>query len=493
MSPPIRFGTDGWRALVAEEFTFPNVRAVTQAVAEYLRVHPDRSRASTVLVGYDTRPLGDRFAESVAEVFAGNGFQVLLTRTPMPTPAISFAIRELKTQGGIVVTASHNPFTYNGIKFKPSYAGPAEPEMTRWVESRLFRGTLRRVPLQEGIRTGKIRRIDLGPRYLRFLRSYVRWPVIRRAKFRVAYESMMGAGQDLLQQVLEGSSIEVVPVPREVGAIRSSHRPEPVGDHLGELSETVRTFKCDVGLATDGDADRLGLMDSSGRFVSSQETMALLIWHLLEDRRRRGMVVSTVSGTNLLESITGHYKVPLQRTPVGFKHIARFMRTENVLLGGEESGGFGFQGCVPERDGLLAGLLILEMMAMRKKSLSDILRQMRSRFGHWIFRRADLELDRSLSAGQLLRWAQSAEAKRLSWPSAGAVREVITMDGVKLVFQDSSWMLLRPSGTEPLLRIYAEGRTSKIVEGLLKAGQSVGRRITHGPIPNSESVHHRAY
>lgn len=475
MKPMIKFGTDGWRALVAEEFTFPNVRWVTQAVSAYLRSHPTAGRSRRVIVGYDTRPLGDRFAEAVAEVFAGNGFQVFLTRDPMPTPAISFAIRDLRLQGGIVVTASHNPFTYNGLKFKPFYAGPAELEMTRWIERRLFKGKIHQIPLSEGIAQGKIRRIDLAPRYLRFLKGYTRWSAIQKSRFRIAYDSMQGAGQDLLQRVVEGSHLTVIPVDPGDSRGKSSHRPEPVGEHLGRLEAVVRRHHCDLGLATDGDADRAGIVSSDGHFISSQETMSILLWHLLEDRRWRGMVVTTVAGTNLMEAITSHYGVPFKRTPVGFKHIARLMRTTDVLFGGEESGGFGFRGCVPERDGLLAGLLILEMMAMRRKSFGAILRQMRSQFGRWVYSRADLTLKNPIKMVPGTKAAQLYKSFAKMVP--GTVQEIQTLDGLKVILADKSWLLMRPSGTEPLLRIYAEGRSSKQVQSLLKAGQQMGYQI----------------
>ena len=471
----IRFGTDGWRALVAEEFTLPNVRRVTQAVSAYLRSHPTPGRGARVIVGYDTRPLGDRFAEAVAEVFAGNGFQVLLTQRPMPTPAISFAIREFRLQGGIAVTASHNPFTYNGLKFKPSYAGPAEPQMTHWIERRLFKGKVRQVPLQEGLAGGKIHRVDLAPRYLKFLKGYVHFSAIRKARFRVAYDSMQGAGQDFLQRLLKGSCLTVIPVDPGDSRGRSNHRPEPVGEHLGRLEATVRRNRCDFGLATDGDADRAGIVAPDGRFVSSQETMSLLLWHLLEDRHWRGRVVTTVAGTNLMESLANQYGVPFQRTPVGFKHIARLMRTGRVLFGGEESGGFGFRGSVPERDGLLAGLLVLEMMAMRRSSLTQILQQMKDRFGRWVYSRADLALNRPLDPGRLSAWAKKIVKSSAMPGIPDPIGRVQTVDGLKVIFQDKSWLLLRPSGTEPLLRIYAEGRTPKQVQGLLKAGHKLAQ------------------
>ncbi len=469
----IKFGTDGWRSLVAEDFTFANVRAVTQAIAQYLIAHPAKGRARKVLVGYDTRPLGDKFAVAVAEVFAGNGFQVLLTETPMPTPAVSFSIREFKLQGGIVVTASHNPFTYNGIKFKPYYAGPSEPEMTSWIEQRLFTKPVRRIPLEQALASGKIKKIDLAQIYLKFLRGYADWNRIRNRQFTVAYESMHGAGQDLLQRVVAGTKIKVIAV-EHPKYVPSSHRPEPVGEHLKALSRTVREKKCDVGMATDGDADRLGLVGPDGQFVSAQETMALLLWHLLEDRRWKGRVVSTVSSTNMLDAMTAHYGAEFIRTPVGFKHIARLIREGGVLFGGEESGGFGFKGCVPERDGLLAGLLILEMIAYRKQSLSVILKAMRRRFGHWYFHRADIELEKTLPSAVLQNWAKSGGARKLSDGKLNPCVNVVTADGVKVIFKDKSWLLFRPSGTEPLLRVYGEARSSAQLKRLLSIGQKAG-------------------
>lgn len=473
----IRFGTDGWRALVAEEFTFPNVRAVAQAVADFLREHPDPHATKAVEVGYDTRPLGDRFAEAVAEVLAGNGFEVWLTDAPTPTPAISFTIRARKLQGGIAVTASHNPFTYNGLKFKPAYAGPAEPAMTQWIERALFKRPIRRMPMEQALALKRIRRFDPFPAYLRFLRDYVDWSRLKRARLRVAYDSMHGAGHQPFELLFSDTHMEWFSIRNQIAIRRSTHRPEPVADELHELASWVRSKRCDVGLATDGDADRVGVVGPDGRFISSQETMALLLWHILEDRRGRGVVVSTVSGTNLLDAITQAYGVKLHRTPVGFKHIAHWMRTENVLFGGEESGGFGFQGCVPERDGLLGGLLILEMMVMRRKGLSALLHEMRRRFGRWFFAREDLSLTHPVSAERLHAWAQSASVRNQSFVGMGKVERIETLDGAKVVLEDRSWLLLRPSGTEPLLRIYAEASHPRGLKALIRWGQTVGRQL----------------
>ena len=470
--PMIRFGTDGWRALVAEEFTFANVRAVAQAIADYLRAHPPKGRSLRVIVGHDTRPLGDRFAAAVAEVLAGNGMTVLFPPRFAPTPAVSFAIKHYRLAGGVVVTASHNPFSYNGLKFKPWYAGPAEPAMTAWIERRLFQRPVRRIPFGEGVKRNAIRAVEILPDYLKFLRRYVEWPVLAKAGFRVAVDAMRGAGEGLVEAALRGSRIQVVPLVFDPLDHLSEHRPEPIGEHLQALEKLVRRERCDVGLATDGDADRAGIVGPDGRFVSSQETMALLVWHLLEDRRWRGTVVKTVAGTNLLSRIAAAYGVPLKETPVGFKHIAHFMLRGTVLFGGEESGGFGFTRCVPERDGILAGLLVLELMAMRRQGLPAILAALRRRFGAWRYRRIDVTLSHPLSptfVGVLCR--------RLPQRIAGlAVRRMSTLDGLKVTLADESWLLWRASGTEPLLRIYAEASTDAQVDALLTAGQRLVRR-----------------
>jgi len=476
MKSVIKFGTDGWRALVAEEFTLPNVRAVAQGVAEYLKAHPARGRAKAVLVGFDTRPLGGLFAQAVAEVLAGNGIRVFLTDTPMPTPAISLAIRQMKLSGGIVVTASHNPFTYNGLKFKPFYAGPAESSMTQWIEKRLFKRPACVLPLEVGLAKGMIKPIDLKPGYLKFLRGYVRWNLIKQARFRVAYDSMYGAGQQLLEEVTSGSKLKILAVRHPADRVSSQFRPEPLGQHLNVLARFVRRQRCHLGIANDGDADRAGLVTPEGRFVSSQETMSLLLWHLLEDCGWRGLVVTTVAGSNLMDAICKHYGVPLKRTPVGFKHIARLMRTKPVLFGGEESGGFGFKGCPPERDGLLAGLLILQMMVMRKQNLSRILKTMRSRFGQWSYSRDDLILARPISIRALSQWSRKIRPGQ-NLGAGSPVARVDTQDGAKIILKDRSWLLLRPSGTEPLLRLYAEATSPAQVKALLTSAQRMGKEI----------------
>lgn len=467
---PIHFGTDGWRGRVADDFTFPNVRMVVHVIAEYLRHHPaPGSRQPAVAVGYDTRFLGDRFAEGAAEVLAGHGIPVLLSDGPVPTPTISLMIRLKRLSGGIVITASHNPAQYNGVKFKPYYAGPAEPAMTRWFERHLGRTLVRAMPLSEGLRTRRIRRVDFLPQYLAFVRRFIELDRFRRARLTIAVDAMHGAGDHLVARALEGTTCRVETAHGDPHPTFGGRRPEPTGEHLDALCRMVVRGRFDLGLATDGDADRVGLVDARGRFVTSQETMALLALHLLEDRRWRGGIAKTVAGTNVMANIAKAFRVPLYETPVGFKHIATLMFEGKALFGGEESGGFGISRVMPERDGTLMGLLIAEMMLQRRQSLAQLVGDLRRRFGRWTYRRADVVLDAPLPKA-----FAAALAKRLPRRFAGrVVQRVLTADGVKVFLDDGSWLLWRASGTEPLLRIYAEGTSDQQVRQLLATGQAL--------------------
>lgn len=470
-TPKIVFGTDGWRGRVADDFTLPNVRAVAAVIAAYLRRHRPPGRKPVVAVGYDPRFLGETFAAAAAEMLAGAGFTVLLTTGPTPTPTISLMIRLKRLAGGVVITASHNPAAYNGVKFKPYYAGPAEPAMTKWFERHLGRVPARALPLAEGLRRGTIRRVDLLPGYVAFVRRFLDFAAFRRARLRIAVDAMHGAGDHLVARILTGTSCRVETLAGDPHPTFNGRRPEPIGEHLEDLCRTVRRGRFHLGLATDGDADRVGIVDGAGRFVTSQETMALLALHLLEDRRWRGGLAKTVAGTNLMARIAERFRVPIYETPVGFKHIATLIRDGKVLFGGEESGGFGISRVVPERDGTLMGLLVAEMMLHRRQSLAQLVQDLRRRFGRWVYHRVDVELEAPLP-----KTFAAALARRLPARLAGRpVRRVSTTDGVKATLDDGSWLLWRASGTEPLLRVYAEGASAREVRQLLALGQTLAR------------------
>jgi len=322
--------------------------------------------------------------------------------------------------------------------------------------------------MAEGLRRRQIRYVDLAPAYVAFLRRLLDFPALRRAGLRIAVDAMHGAGDHWLARVLEGTRCRVDTLAAAPHPTFHGRRPEPIAEHLEELCRTVARGHFDVGLATDGDADRVGVVDGRGRFVTSQETMALLALHLLEDRGWRGGLAKTVAGTNVMNRIAAAFRVPIYETPVGFKHVATLMRRGKVFFGGEESGGFGVSRAVPERDGILMGLLVAEMMAVRQQSLARLLDDLRRRFGRWAYRRVDVTLPQPLPpafAGLLVR--------RLPARLAGqAVRHTSTLDGVKIVLADGSWLLWRASGTEPLLRIYAEAPSARQVSRLLHAGRS---------------------
>ena len=479
--PVIKFGTDGWRAVISDTFTFENVRAVSQAVAEYMhsahyerRCVPGRGSkklSKRVVVGYDTRFLSDRYAAAVAEVLAANGYQVLLTKGPTPTPCVCHAIQRLRLRGGVVITASHNPPEYNGFKFRPAYAGASDSQMTRQIERRLFRGRVRTVPLQVALARRQIRWHDEVPNYVRFLKRYVDTKTLRKKRLRILVDSMHGVGGRLIERILTGAGHHVDTLHADANTLFGGVPPEPIDKHLGELKAKVRRGRYHLGLATDGDADRIGAVDAKGRFVSTQWLFPMVLLHLVKNRRLVGGVVRSISSTMLLDRISEKYGLELYEVPVGFKYIAEKMRTEDILMGGEESGGLTFRDTVPEKDGILSALLIVEMMCAWRKGLAGIQRDLLREYGPYYSDRYDWHFTDLRVRARLRRLMQGP-------PRNVAGRKVVraqTTDGLKLIFKDSSWVLLRPSGTEPTLRVYAEAPTPARVRALLSAGIRLAR------------------
>ncbi|MCX6043731.1 MAG: phosphoglucomutase/phosphomannomutase family protein, partial [Chloroflexi bacterium] len=369
----IKFGTDGWRAVISDEFTFENVRKVTQAIAE--KTLDDLARASapttpapTLVVGFDTRFLSDRYAWAVAEVLAANGIHVWLARADAPTPLISFAIIDKKAAGGVMITASHNPPRYNGIKLKAAYGGSASPADAKDVEKRIQaneqRGVSpRQMELKTALAKGLVQRFDPFPAYATHVRKLVNFDVIQRAELTVAVDAMYGAGRIHLRRLLEEAGCRVTELRSEMNPGFNGIHPEPIERHLQPLIAEMKTGKYEIGLATDGDADRIGAVDPTGRFIDPHCVMALLLEHLVHDRHLRGSVVKTVSTTQMLNRLAERYGLIVHETPVGFNHICDLMMSENVLIGGEESGGISMAGHIPEGDGVLMGLLLVEMVA----------------------------------------------------------------------------------------------------------------------------------
>jgi len=467
MENPVHFGTDGWRAIIAETFTFENVMACAQATADHFA--ETYGKAKPVIVGYDTRFLSDEFALSVARVLAGNGFKVQLADRPAPTPALSYRIIEAGACGGVVVTSSHNPSHWNGIKVKPHYGGSASPEIVADIE--------RRVPdILEHDRvklatagSDTIVRINPLPGYLDALRGKVDMQRIRASGLRVAVDPMYGAGAGLFSELVDGGSATVTEVHGERNpAFPGIRAPEPIESNLGEFMRLLSAGGYDIGIANDGDADRVGLVDERGVYVDQLRAFALLVNYLLGERGLRGPVVKSVTTTDMAAILAKHYGVELYETPVGFKHIGPLMMEKDALIGGEESGGYGFRGHLPERDGILAGLYLLDYAAATGKAPSELLQQVFAITGEHFYERIDIELE----AGSNERFKTTLDAANPAEIAGCPVRSADRTDGWRF-FIDGGWLLFRLSGTEPLLRIYTEVNSQALVRPVLDAGRRI--------------------
>ena len=477
---PIKFGTDGWRAVISDEFTFANVRHVSQAIADHILKDTTDSGSDTpplVIVGFDTRFLSDRYAAEVARVLAGNGIRVYLSKSDCPTPAVSHAIRHLKATGGIMVTASHNPPRYNGIKYKAAFGGSAMPAETAQIEAHLQanlasgrRPLLADWAIEQGslppqASGAEITRFDPMPDYLAHVRSLINLDVIARSGLRVLIDPMYGAGRGYMRALLAEAGLVADEIHGEMNPGFGGIHPEPISRNLGDLMRAVRNGY-NIGLATDGDADRIGAVDHLGNFVDPHTTIALALRHLVENRGMRGCVVKTVSTSEMVARLARRYGLPLYETPVGFNYICDHMLDKDVLIGGEESGGISIKGHLPVGDGILMGLLLLEIIATSGKSLRELADDLQRTVGPFQYARNDLRT-RPFVKAELVRALKASAPARL----AGVpVREVNDSDGIKYRLEDDSWLLIRPSGTEPVLRIYAEAPTAEMVQALLAEG-----------------------
>ena len=470
----IRFGTDGWRAVISEEFTFANLRLVAQAVADWVHETVEDA-APSMAVGFDTRFLSDRYAMEVARVLAANGIRVFLTRADVPTPALSYAVRALGAAGGVMITASHNPPRYNGFKLKLPCGGPAGSEEGRQVEALLQRNqTQGRLPylveFAQAEREGRIQRFDPLPAYLDHLGRLVDLEAVGQSGLRVVVDPMYGSGRGCLTGLLKRLGLVVEELHGEMNPGFGGLHPEPIARNLGELAVRLAGGGWDVGLALDGDADRIGAVDSRGRFVDPHCIFSLALRHLAGERGWRGSVVKTLSTTCRVDVLAERYGLPVRETPVGFHHIRGWMEREEVLIGGEESGGMSIRGHIPEGDGILMGLLLLEVLGKKGLSLAEALEDLAAEVGPWWYARRDVPTFSVAKEVLTRRLVEGAPAVLNGYQ----VKEVCDLDGVKYHLEDGSWLLIRPSGTEPVLRIYAEARSPEEVERLLVAGERLG-------------------
>ena len=464
----IKFGTDGWRGVIARDFTFDNVSLVAQATMDYL--HREGLAAKGLVVGYDRRFLSREFAERVVEIAAGNGIKCWLTNGYAPTPAVSWAVHELGAGGGVMITASHNPPIYNGFKVKEQYGGSARPSTTRVLEEMVATNQaggrkVQALSLPEAQAAGLMEVFDAKAAYFRQLARYVDLDLIRRANIPVVVDPMYGAGTGFIPELLPGTA--------EIHALENptfgGQPPEPTEEHLADLSLLVKSGQYRVGLALDGDADRIGAVDEAGEFFSSHRIFTVLLRHLHERKGLSGGVVKTVSTTRMIDLLAAKFGLPLFETPIGFKHICELMLDHDILMGGEESGGLGVKGHIPERDGILMGLLLLEAMAMSGKGLRQLLMETMDEIGHFSYHRLDLPID-NVAKEQLIARLQPGG---LTTIAGRPVAEENFKDGFKFIFADGSWLLIRPSGTEPVLRLYSEAGDPAHVERLLEAGRKI--------------------
>ncbi|RME80136.1 MAG: phosphoglucomutase/phosphomannomutase family protein [Caldilineae bacterium] len=477
----IRFGTDGWRAVISEEFTFSNVRHVAQAIADVTLEDAD-GESPLFVVGYDTRFLSDRYAAAVAEVLAANGIRVQLCRQFAPTPAVSYAVVAADADGGVMLTASHNPPRYNGIKLKAAFGGGALPAQTRNVETRL-QENLRdgREPLvlelEQARRRGLVEDLDPYPAYAAHVRRLVDFDAIARGGLKVAVDAMYGAGMGYTDRLLREAGLEPMILHHELNPGFGGLHPEPIERHLHRLIEEVREKGLDLGLATDGDADRIGAVGPSGRFIDPHCIMTLLLEYLLQ-QGHRGAVVKTVSTTQMLNLLADENDLPVFETPVGFNHISELMLQEDVLIGGEESGGISVKGHIPEGDGILMSLLVTELVSKQGGDVEALLRGIMDRIGHFAYARHDFRV-RAFSKAELVASLIAAPPSELA---GRQVNELNASDGVKYILADNSWLLIRPSGTEPVLRVYAEARDAQTVQELLSAGAKLVQSVLKVPV-----------
>ncbi len=469
MAQVITFGTDGWRAVIAEDYTFDNVRLCAQGVAQYLL---DTKKAGHgMVVGYDTRFASEHFADAAAEVLAGNGIKVHLVKTATPTPVISYAILVNKTAGAVNITASHNPPTDNGFKIRSEYAGAAAPETLIEIEKRIHANpAVKRMAKAEAIEKGLLTVFDPAPAYLTHLKDMIDIEPIRQSPFSVVVDSMWGAGMGWLKGILGGGMISVA----EIHGVRNPsfphmHRPEPIAANLRGLSASVRGRKADVGLATDGDADRVGLVDEHGQYVNQLLAYALLAYYLLEVRKQRGAIVKALSTTSMLEKLGKIYDVPVYETGVGFKYVAPKMLETNAMIGGEESGGYAFRGHMPERDGILASLFLLDLMRHTGKTPSQLVQRLFEMVGPHYYDR----LDTTFPLAQRDEITKHMLANPPKVINGSPVVRVQTDDGFKYHMADGSWLLIRFSGTEPIMRIYTETNRQDRVWPIIEEGRAL--------------------
>lgn len=470
----IKFGTDGWRAVIAEDFTFANVDRVAQATADYWKANPvDGADSTKAVVGYDRRFLSPEFATRVAEVLAGNGFTVTLTDRPTPTPSVSFEVKRQKAIGGVMLTASHNPPSFNGFKLKAWYGGSAEPAICQAVEALLDASPVKALSLAEATKAKKIVVKDIRGAHYAALKKLVNFPLIAKSRLKFAHEALYGVGAGCFDELLAGTSCRVSTINAEHNPGFGGINPEPIAKNYVNSIPFLQKHPHDLCLVTDGDADRVGGLLGDGSPLTTHQIICLLLRHYVKNREMRGRVIKALTTTSMVDKMCAALGLELVETGVGFKYIASEIIKGGVLLGFEESGGIGFPGHIPERDGIAAGLVLLEMLATERKPLKKLLAELERDFGPHRYARIDTHFPLE-KRGALMEFCKTNPPAKLL---KSKLVDVKSADGVKFVADDGSWLMLRGSGTEPILRIYAEAKTDEDAKALLNLGVKLTKKV----------------
>ncbi|HLY62143.1 MAG TPA: phosphoglucomutase/phosphomannomutase family protein [Terriglobia bacterium] len=461
---PIHFGTSGWRGVIADNFTFANVRLASAGIAQYLL---SKSRHPVVVVGYDTRFFSEKFAETAADVLNAHGVKTLVATRPDPTPALAYEIIHRKLDGGVNITASHNPAQYNGLKFSGADGAPALPEVTRQIESNVAKLLGRKIPVNGSAPRASLREAaDPRPSYLKAIRRKVDLKAIGGAKLKIAYDPLFGTGRGYLNDLLVDAGAEVITIHDSRDVLFSGVGPDPSEKNLAELARVVKNERCAVGLATDGDADRFGIVDADGTWINPNYILGLLADYLLADRKIPGGLGRSVATTHLMDAVAELRHGPVYQTPVGFKYIGELIKDDRIALGGEESAGLTIRKHIPEKDGILACLLVAEMVARRGLSLKQQLEALFKQTGPFYMTRLNLSL-----AGNVQQRLAEKLKQDVHKFDAQTVTKIDRTDGLKIIREDGSWVLMRPSGTEPVVRVYCEASSQGELDRLAEAAR----------------------
>jgi phosphomannomutase len=462
----LKFGTDGWRGIIADDFTFENARVVAQAIARYVLRGEDPRKG--VYVGYDHRFASNSVAAAVGDAISSTGTPVFLADKPCPTPAISLLVRQRQAAGGLVVTASHNPYSWNGIKYKASYGSSALPSIVSQIEKELQHVEDSPAPPLPP-RKDLIHSIEPRAPYLDTLEKLIDWKRLREAKFRFVVDTMHGSAAGLLQELFTRNGVTSAEIRGTRDPRFGGVHPEPIEPHIDALRQAVLAGKCDAGFAADGDGDRIGAIDRDGTFINPHQIFALMLWQLVGTRQLKGDIAKTFSVTKLIDKLAAKYRRKLHEVPIGFKYICELMLEQNILIGGEESGGIGTSLYLPERDATVSALFLAELMAWHGRSLGDLLRVLYAEFGEFHYGRVDMEVKAGQKEKAIAYFSDEKRKAVGKWP----VTRRENMDGIKVYLGDFGWLLVRPSGTENLLRLYCETNDANTTSSVLAAVKEI--------------------